>query len=395
MMRPLWRQRPRRHVLRFGGLALAAVVGLFLARLVGASLLHSLHSSLLGGLVPGSMLLSVLAAFAVGRAPSSERDGPRFRRLARAWIGSAVVLLALEVAFTGEVWVSAEEGGSLETRGAPGREGEETGRTIRLITGWPPDLTVESCLLDHSAQELHRCWRFRLPIELAFAFSYLVLLLTSGALLGVVTVPPPLRILVVISTPEDEGYEKLSQAELEWRDLCGIVQVLVGQGKVEVDRIPPTIRSLQSRLRTGKAVHVLHFVGHGSAEVLVLEDDERRGQRVEGEAFAGLLKDCSALRLVVLNSCNGASFRGDGALAGMARTLALSGVPAVVAMRSKIKDATARRFAECFYRAFADLLPVEACMGEARKALAAERSSEWEVPVLYRPAAGGAGVLEI
>jgi hypothetical protein len=209
-----------------------------------------------------------------------------------------------------------------------------------------------------------------------------------------VAVEPPLRILVMVSTPAD--YNDLEQADREWRGLCAALQPLVHQGKVEIERIAPRIDALQRRLRTGRPVHAFHFVGHGGFDatagqgVLVLEDESGKGRPVKSGAFASLLKNGRTLRLAVLNACNGASSRGDDAFAGTAQSLVeRGGVPAVVAMRSEISDDTARRFAECFYRALADLLPIDACIGEARTALAAEDNLEWGTPVLYLRAADG------
>jgi hypothetical protein len=65
------------------------------------------------------------------------------------------------------------------------------------------------------------------------------------------------------------------------------------------------------------------------------------------------------------------------------------GLPAVIAMQAEVQDETSCRFAEKFYQALAAGLPVDACVGEVRKALAAERNPEWGTPVLYLRATDG------
>jgi hypothetical protein len=64
-------------------------------------------------------------------------------------------------------------------------------------------------------------------------------------------------------------------------------------------------------------------------------------------------------------------------------------VPAVVAMQAEVMDETACRFAEKFYRGLAVGLPVVACIGEVRRALAAEHNPEWGTPVLHLRATDG------
>jgi CHAT domain-containing protein len=140
---------------------------------------------------------------------------------------------------------------------------------------------------------------------------------------------------------------------------------------------------------------VLHFVGHGGFSdlrgegVLVFEDEQGDGLPVSGPGLAYLFQDHPSLRLAVLNACNGARSADDNAFAGTAQALVQHGVPAVIAMQSEVMDETACSFAERFYRALAAGLPVDACVGEVRRALAAERNPEWGTPALYLRATDG------
>ena len=207
-------------------------------------------------------------------------------------------------------------------------------------------------------------------------------------------VEPPLRVLAVISTPR--GFRELAEADAEWRRLCAVLEPLRRDGLIEVERLArPTPTALEARLRTGRPVHVLHFVGHGGFSdlrgegVLVFEDEQGDGLPVSGPGLAYLFQDHPSLRLAVLNACNGARSADDNAFAGTAQALVQHGVPAVIAMQSEVMDETACSFAERFYRALAAGLPVDACVGEVRRALAAERNPEWGTPALYLRATDG------
>jgi hypothetical protein len=212
--------------------------------------------------------------------------------------------------------------------------------------------------------------------------------------LGTLLVEPPLRVLAVISTPQ--GYRELAEADEEWRRLRAALGPLLQSGLIEVERLArPTREALEARLRTGEPIHVLHFVGHGGFSdlrgegVLIFEDEAGNGVPVGGPSLAYLFQDHPSLRLAVLNACNGARSSQENAFAGTAQVLVQRGVPAVIAMQSEVMDETASAFAEKFYRALAAGLPVDACVGEVRRALAAERNPEWGTPVLYLRATDG------
>jgi hypothetical protein len=212
--------------------------------------------------------------------------------------------------------------------------------------------------------------------------------------LGTLLVEPPLRILAVISTPQ--GYRELAEAGEEWRRLNSALEPLIASGLIEVERLErPTLEALEARLRTGQPIHVLHFAGHGGFSelrgegVLVFEDEDRKGVPVGGPSLAYLLQDHPSLHLAVLNACSGARASLENTFAGTAQALVQHGVPAVIAMQSEVMDETAGSFTEQFYRAFASGLPVDACVGEVRRALSAQHNPEWGTPVLFLRATDG------
>jgi hypothetical protein len=198
----------------------------------------------------------------------------------------------------------------------------------------------------------------------------------------------PLRILGMVSSPSDH---ELLQVEKERADLEAALGGLMTQGTVAIDWLErPTLSALLRRLQS-ESFHVLHFVGHGSYDshaeqgLLMLEDENGKGQLVSGDKLAAVLRDFTSLRLVVLNACEGARTSRADPFAGVAASLVQREIPAVIAMQFEITDASAIVFAEAFYRALASRAPVDAALAAARLAMFAERSDdvEWGTPVLF------------
>lgn len=199
----------------------------------------------------------------------------------------------------------------------------------------------------------------------------------------------PLKILVVVANPADCDP---IDGDGEWERLNRALKRLVADGKVRIERLnPPTLPALEKEM--SRSWNIIHFVGHGRFEEgegrLVLEDGEGGRQEVPGRRLKVLLERQKDLRLVVLNSCVGAKTSPEDVFAGVAQSLVRAGVPAVVAMRSRISDRAALAFAERFYEALARALPVDGALGEARRAMHADGEDlEWSTPVLYMRSAG-------
>jgi tetratricopeptide (TPR) repeat protein len=202
-----------------------------------------------------------------------------------------------------------------------------------------------------------------------------------------VTVKPPLKVLMMISSPSD--YPKLD-VEREAAKISEALSSVEQQGLVTVERQDDaTLSELQRRLRQGE-YHIFHFVGHGGFDdqaqdgLLILEDQEERGRRVSAQFLGTLLHDHRPLRLAVLNACEGARASRSDPFAGTAQSLVQQGIPAVIAMQFEVTDEAAICFTREFYSAVATGYPVDAALSEARKAIFAEVSEiEWGTPVLY------------
>jgi hypothetical protein len=207
-----------------------------------------------------------------------------------------------------------------------------------------------------------------------------------------VTVTPPLRVLVMISSPTDLAR---LDVEREERLLRLTTEDLVAAGLLELVVVTQaTLANLQRALL--QDVHVFHFIGHGGFDegtqegVLALEREDDGGAHfVTGARLGTLLHDASSLQLAVLNACEGARTSSRDAFSGVAQALVRQGLPAVVAMQSEISDRAALDFSHQFYWFLTQGLGIEATLCEVRKAMAvSDEASEWGTPVLLRSETG-------
>lgn len=204
---------------------------------------------------------------------------------------------------------------------------------------------------------------------------------------------PPLRVLVVTASPK--GPEPL-EVEQELSAIQEALEPLRKKRRVEVDRLEnPTFAALSNKL-DGKNYHVLHFIGHGAFNrtdgrgLIYLADSSGSAHPVEGSALAVLLEPHSSIRLVVLNTCEGAVTRGDRFL-GVAQALIHQGIPAVLAMQGKIPDPIALLFSRRFYERLAKGRPIDRALRKTRHEMfvAAPSRADWAMPVLVLGAKNG------
>jgi outer membrane protein assembly factor BamB len=198
----------------------------------------------------------------------------------------------------------------------------------------------------------------------------------------------PLRLLGMASSPSDlPQLDVTHERNLLAQSLADLIENgavsldwLAGQGWVDI----------QEAMSRGPW-HIFHFIGHGGFSeekgegVVALCTEDGSAHLVGATSLGRLLDDHFALRLVVLNSCEGAR-SAMGPMSSTADVLIQRGVPAVVAMQYQITDMAAMQFSHSFYAALARGQSTVASMSEARVAMSVkeEQSPEWAVPVLYQ-----------
>lgn len=201
-------------------------------------------------------------------------------------------------------------------------------------------------------------------------------------------VDPPLRILGMIASPDD----RISlDVMLEKQRVEEALSDLKEQKLVDISWLQgQTWEDLQQAMRTG-TWNVFHFIGHGgfdrNADEGLIAFADRDGQTflLTATQLGRFLSGHSTLRLVILNSCEGARGGKRDIFSSTASILVRRGIPAVLAMQYKISDKAAIEFARSFYLALADGMPVDAAVCEARIAVsvALANTLEWGTPVLY------------
>jgi streptogramin lyase len=198
----------------------------------------------------------------------------------------------------------------------------------------------------------------------------------------------PITILGIASAPE--GFVGLDVAQEREKLECAL-EPLTSRHGVKLDWLESaTLSELDRRIFAPDSLHVIHYIGHGAYDrrteggVLVLEDRDGRPDEVSGDDLATLLRNERSLRLVVLNSCEGARTSHVDPFSGVASSLLRCGLPAVVGMQAEITDEAAITFAERFYTALALGYPIDVAMTQARTTIFAARLGlEFGTPVLF------------
>lgn len=214
--------------------------------------------------------------------------------------------------------------------------------------------------------------------------------------MGTLWAPRPLRVLVVVSNPRSQSLDTLD-VEKEWKEIQDALFPLVQKKKVKVERLDtPTLSDLAAELGK-KKFHVLHFIGHGkfnageAGGVIYLKASDGNATAVPGPVLAELLCNFSSIRLVVLNTCEGALGYGD-RFSGVAQALILKEIPAVLAMQAKIPDPAAILFSRSFYERLAKGRPIDRALRKVRYELflaGTGKEADWAMPVLFLGAKNG------
>lgn len=192
-----------------------------------------------------------------------------------------------------------------------------------------------------------------------------------------------LTVLVVTSQPDDQ--QELN-AKGERESLERILRPLEDRGLVRVRWLERA--TLEALARESHGANVIHYIGHGEFDdgrgSLLFEEPNGSSRRVLGNRLASLLQDERSLRLVVLNSCEGARTSERDPFSGVATSLLNVDIPAVIAMQFAIADSAALEFSKSIYEALAESLPIDAALARARRALLASPDEiAFATPVLF------------
>jgi tetratricopeptide (TPR) repeat protein len=217
----------------------------------------------------------------------------------------------------------------------------------------------------------------------------------------------PLRILLVVSRPEDAGW-----IDPRWttRGMLDALDALAGQAQVDFCR-PPTLTHLEKMLsearRMGEPYHILHFEGHGDYSpevglgVLAFERAAPTGEwpsdLVPADRFGDILAHAN-LPLVVLEACRSSDLAHLPIFTSVAPRLLEAGVGSVIGMSHSVHIDCTRILLERFYSELARGASVGEALDAGRAGLVADPArrigfgsdaksiplSDWFVPTLYQ-----------
>ena len=125
----------------------------------------------------------------------------------------------------------------------------------------------------------------------------------------------------------------------------------LSSARVKLDQLDGrvTVQQIRERLLTTRP-DILHFVGHGNEDGLLLWADDAPAL-VSAATLRAVLQQSESVKLVFLNACLAGRVDSSRPFASIAHQLLQSGLPAVIAMRYEILDRSAANFAAEFYEA--------------------------------------------
>ena len=172
---------------------------------------------------------------------------------------------------------------------------------------------------------------------------------------------PPLNVLLVTVdtgapdepipqwTEQGEQRNQLSTQEESTQIRSAFAELSTGRVKLDQLDGRVTIQQIRERLVTTWP-DVLHFVGHGNEDGLLLWADDAPAL-VSAATLRTVLQQAESVKLIFINACLAGRVDSTRPFAGIAHQLLQSGLPAVIAMRYEILDRSAASFASGVYEA--------------------------------------------
>jgi len=196
----------------------------------------------------------------------------------------------------------------------------------------------------------------------------------------------PLHMVILSSNPE--GSVKLN-LQRESRVIKDALEALIKSKEMSLEHIEAaSLSDLRRRLMSlsDAPPHILHYMGHGDLDRVLLEDEVGASKPLSGGSLAVILGMMPSIQLVVLNACESGQPDISDMRLGVANALAMAGIPAVIAMQFRISDDAALAFSKGLYEALAAGHPIDTAVVWARVTIHSEFSGntvEWGTPALY------------
>lgn len=205
---------------------------------------------------------------------------------------------------------------------------------------------------------------------------------------------PPLRILVMTSSPEELRQLAVNDEVQRIKNaLAGLSAENIQVVALERATLASLEKTLKSAREQERPFHIFHYIGHGAFDTstndgkLLFEDAAGKADPVDAETIAQLLQPYrSDLRLIFLNACVTARHSAKNIYSSVAaKAVEIAEIPAAIAMQYEISDTAAITFAEAFYRELGSGEPLERSVdvGRAKVRAIEKTKDEWATPVLF------------
>ena len=224
----------------------------------------------------------------------------------------------------------------------------------------------------------------------------LVRFLSSGSSLA--PLAPPLRVLLLISSPISLGEDSRVDVESERTAAEEATREARETGWLHL-----LVEDIVTPKRVQKALmdfrpHILHYIGHGAYDekvggVLLWEDDAGKELPIAASSLADLLRP-RGLRAVMLHACQTARRDARTDTLGVAGTLVKAGIPAVLAQQANLSYQSSQLASRTWYQALTAGYTSAEALFEVRQALVQAEHPDWAGPVLYGSPASLAPLLD-
>src|SRR6266704_3489674 len=203
---------------------------------------------------------------------------------------------------------------------------------------------------------------------------------------SVPTIQPPLRVLLLISSPPVLGEDSrvdveseraaVEQATREMRE-AGLLHLLV-----EDIVAPKRVQQLLMRFKP----HIVHYIGHGgyyekTGGVLLWEDERGDILPISDVRLADILRPRN-VSAVILHACETGRSNARTDVHGVSGTLVKEGIPAVLAQQANFTYESSQRASEAWYTALTAGQGFAQALFEVRQALSQADRPDWAVPIL-------------
>lgn len=206
--------------------------------------------------------------------------------------------------------------------------------------------------------------------------------------------PPPLRILLIIATPDDQP---ALDVERELAVVQDALEDIIRMGNLSMAVLEEATLPALKDVLTREKYDILHYIGHGTFRqnpqqgFLCFENRVGQTELVGAQQLEPLLSTAPTLRMMVIAACQSAQIDVRNAFENVATGLLQANLPAVVTVPTNLPDEAATVLSHTLYDQLTRGVPPGEALHHVRIALKNadderapdEQRFDWAVPALY------------